>query len=272
LFDELETEPGGEDAGVDGNAAADTSSTDNEQETVVDASSTLHAVMFRFHARPTLKVTMALQVDGELDEAESTECSTAIATDLQTGETVAIDSPENLPRWMMRAGDRTTVSTSPIEHIKFPSKEDPSTCDWVDGNIAHFSRLGLTAEEMKYFKLEATQEGGGLPTLVPEDATSPEYKDFATVLNRSMPQSTKLADFSRCVTRGDSECNVRTSHATRLISRADFSSDPTCTVTDAGNLEIGYSSFVGGFAACTAQWAEFQRHPGRAKRVWHRLD
>jgi hypothetical protein len=238
------------------------------------AESDLHEIRFAYHPSPDLAVSFKRQLGATTSELKPTGCKTAEATDMQTGSKVnndgtTLDDIATLPGWVTTTGSALIVSAAPTATIKYPAAAH-AVCDWVDGTISHKNQVSFTREEMRWFHKDADGE------VKPKDATTAEYKEFAKVLNRTLPENVRLNDLMRCT--GAVGCQIATTSSTRVLRRTEFADDHTCTLLAQGGKSgiyatiSGYSVFSKGETGCEAQWAEVQRAASSKARAWHRLD
>lgn len=232
------------------------------------AGTNVHAVVFQYHPAPDLNIQF-LETTRERSKAlEPTACNSASAVDTSIGdETKLVD--DQVPGWVMRTGMPFAAVASPVATIKFP-EDKHATCDWIEGHISHVNNIGLSRSDQHFFKHDAVSN-----KLVPKDSESTEYRDFAKIVNKTLPAQVQLADLARCGHPEDPACLVATTHLTATSARTDFSDDSTCTSPQhAGHLrvQLGYTIHDADATSCAALWAKQLSVPESQFHAWHLTD
>lgn len=223
------------------------------------------SVVFQYHPAPDVNVRFVGSAkDGTLETLASQNCSQTNVVDTSIGQESFLT--DQSPKWEMRAGTEFIAVAEPLATIKFPTDQF-SVCDWIEGRILHRSNVGLSrADRANWFKMDEAEN-----RLIPKDATTTQFKDFARILNKSLPLKVKMADLAKCADPDDPACAISTVHDTRWTVRTDFSADLTCSVVkETGKFEFGYKPISGDAELCKAQWSK--RSSSNAFQAWHLLD
>jgi hypothetical protein len=237
-----------------------------------DTAGILHSAIFEYHPRPALAIhflTGSDPTESLVDPVEMLDCSAdASASDLQLQAQQGEDYQkfeyrvDQIPRWAVPAGTPLTSEVKVTATIRFPvdvlstSVNENAMCDWVEGNIRHFSRLGLSAEDQ---------------FLLGMDPFKVEHRDFIEVLSRTLP-AVNHTHLKTCTDPNDpayeTECTINTTHTPIVTIRTDFGDDETCTVSEAGVTATDFAPLSSG-TLCTESAAMLQGAEGR--RAWHTL-
>lgn len=273
---DLSDKPEGEGSPTD-NAGDPEQSTQGNSEAAIE-SSVHSAVVFQYHPAPTMDVEFFNGAGTELGDGKiafqpltPTMCTHGSAIDVSIAEKKILNGPGQVPGWTLDTGMPIAVAARPLATIKFPQPQEMhATCDWIEGYVSHWSSVGLSRADLHWFKVDA--ETG---ELVPKDAATTEYKEFANIVNKTLPLQVKLADLARCAHPEDPKCLVPTTHSTKRTIRTDFSDDDTCSSPQhAGflNLQTGYKLFDSSADACTEHWARQASARDSKFHAWHLLD
>lgn len=272
---DLSDKPEGEGSPTD-NAGDPEQSTQGNSEAAIESS--VHSVVFQYHPAPTMDVEFFNGAGTELGDGKiafqpltPTMCTHGSAIDVSIAEKKILNGPGQVPGWTLDTGMPIAVAARPLATIKFPQPQEMhATCDWIEGYVSHWSSVGLSRADLHWFKVDA--ETG---ELVPKDAATTEYKEFANIVNKTLPLQVKLADLARCAHPEDPKCLVPTTHSTKRTIRTDFSDDDTCSSPQhAGflNLQTGYKLFDSSADACTEHWARQASARDSKFHAWHLLD
>ena len=236
-----------------------------------------HAVTYQYHPAPAINIAFFKnrEVEGEtlLEPLVPTLCEKASAVDASISESIPLGADQNhqAPGWEMRTGMSFAAEARPVATIKFPyPREKHPTCDWIVGKIAHESYVGFSRSDRHFFSVDPASK-----SLVPKDTETTEYKEFANILNKTLPPQVTLEDLARCSNPEEPGCLVDTVHSTAVSLRTDFSDDSTCTSPQqAGNLSLqfGYTIFNSNAQLCVDHWAKQASKRRTRFHTWHLLD
>lgn len=236
---------------------------------------THYAAVFQYHPAPVLELDFFKNkvADGrsDLQPLDPTLCKHGSALDTSTGVDLGLGATKShqAPGWVMPTGMPFAAEVKPVATITFP-REKPATCDWIVGKVEHESYLGFSRADRHHFKVDQVTKA-----MVPKDVETTAYKEFAKIVNKTLPPQVTREDLVRCGNPEEPECSVSTVHSTALSLRADFSDDATCTSPQHANelhLQFGYNIFDGDAKSCASQWASHVSKAGLPFHAWHLLD